>query len=281
MNFYTQVKQLIDAALHEDVGDGDHTTLSCVPAESQGAARLLVKENGIIAGVELAQMIFERVDKAVKFNRLIQDGAKVTYGDIVFTVSGSVHTILMCERLVLNIMQRMSGIATNTRRYVDELKGLRTRVLDTRKTSPGLRAIEKRAVKIGGGENHRLGLYDMILIKDNHVDFAGGIEKALSKSMAYLKETGKEIPIEIEVRNFEELNQVLNFGHVDRIMLDNFTVEDTRKAVGIINGRYEVESSGGITLENIRNYAESGVDFVSVGELTHRIESLDMSLKAM
>jgi len=280
MDFYSQVDDLIRRALHEDVGDGDHTTLSCVPYEAQGSARLLVKEEGVIAGVEIAGRIFDIVDKSLEIKHFIPDGEKVNYGDVILTVSGSSHSILMAERLVLNVMQRMSGIATNTRRYVDELQGLRTRVLDTRKTSPGLRVLEKRAVKIGGGENHRIGLYDMILIKDNHVDFSGGIENALKKTMDYLKSNGKKIPIEIEVRNFQELNEVLRFGHIDRIMLDNYTVEETREAVGVINKRFEIESSGGITLENIRKYAECGVDYVSVGELTHRIESLDLSLKA-
>ena len=280
MNFYIEVDNIIRRALHEDIGDGDHTTLSCVPYEAQGCARLMVKEEGIIAGVEVAGRILDIVDKSLEIKYLIGDGEKVNVGDIVFTVCGSSHSILMAERLVLNIMQRMSGIATNTSRYVEELKGLSTKVLDTRKTSPGLRILEKRAVKIGGGENHRIGLYDMILIKDNHIDFSGGTENALNKAVSYLNMIGKKIPIEIEVRNFDELNEVLKFGKVDRIMLDNFTVEKTREAVALINQRFEVESSGGITLENIRQYAECGVDYVSVGELTHRIESLDLSLKA-
>jgi nicotinate-nucleotide pyrophosphorylase (carboxylating) len=281
MDFYSQVDDLIMRALYEDVGEGDHTTLSCVPQDAQGSAKLLVKEVGVIAGVEIADRIFKIVDESLEIEHIIADGDKVQFGDIVFKVSGSSHSILMAERLVLNVMQRMSGIATNTRRYVDELQGLRTRVLDTRKTSPGLRVLEKRAVKIGGGENHRIGLYDMILIKDNHIDFSGGVEKALNKTFEYLKVTGKDIPIEIEVRNFKELSEVLNFGQIHRIMLDNYSVDETREAVGIIDKRFEIESSGGITLENIRQYAECGVDFISVGELTHRVESLDLSLKAI
>jgi len=281
MDFYTQVDELITRALHEDVGDGDHTTLSCVPHDTNGSAKLLVKEKGVIAGVEIAGRIFRIVDESLKVDYYIVDGEKVKFGDVVFTVSGSSHSILMAERLVLNVMQRMSGIATNTRRYVDELQGLRTRVLDTRKTSPGLRVIEKNAVKIGGGENHRIGLYDMILIKDNHIDFSGGVENALKRTLEYLELTGKKIPIEIEVRNFKELDEVMRFGRIQRIMLDNYSVEETKEAVCIINNRFEIESSGGITLENIRKYAECGVDFISVGELTHRVESLDLSLKAI
>jgi nicotinate-nucleotide pyrophosphorylase (carboxylating) len=281
MDFYTQIDELIARALHEDVGDGDHTTMSCVPQDAVGSAKLLAKEEGVIAGVDIAGRIFRMVDESLKINYFIPDGERIKFGDVVFTVTGSSHSILMAERLVLNVMQRMSGIATNTRRYVDELQGLRTRVLDTRKTSPNLRVIEKNAVKIGGGENHRIGLYDMILIKDNHIDFSGGVENALKRTFDYLESNRKKIPVEIEVRNFKELDEVIKFGRIQRIMLDNYTVEETKEAVGIINNRFEIESSGGITLENIRKYAECGVDFVSVGELTHRIESLDLSLKAI
>jgi len=274
------INKLIDLAITEDIGDGDHSTLSCVPKDTMGKAKLLVKEEGIIAGVKIAEKIFRKIDSDLTFELLIKDGTKVKPGDIVFYISGSTHSILQAERLVLNFMQRMSGIASNTNQYVKKLNGLKTKVLDTRKTTPGLRAIEKLAVKIGGGVNHRIGLYDMIMIKDNHIDFAGGIEKAINKIQSYLKEYGKKIPVEIEVRNMEELKRVMKTGWVDRIMLDNFTVAETHKAVQIINGKYETESSGGINLDTIRAYAECGVDFVSVGELTHQIRSIDLSLKA-
>ena len=280
-NFKEQnINRLIDLAISEDIGDGDHSALSCVPKNAMGRAKLLVKENGIIAGIDIAKKIFHKIDEHIEIEVFIKDGSIVKPGDIVFHVSGRTHSILQAERLALNFMQRMSGIASNTNRYVKELEGLSTKVLDTRKTSPGLRAIEKMAVKIGGGLNHRLGLYDMIMIKDNHIDFAGGIEKAILKIQDYLKEHGKSIPVEIEVRNMDELDQVMKTGWVDRIMLDNFSVKETRKAVQIINGKYETESSGGINLETIRAYAECGVDFVSVGELTHQIRSIDLSLKA-
>ncbi|RLD63594.1 MAG: carboxylating nicotinate-nucleotide diphosphorylase [Bacteroidetes bacterium] len=274
------ITRIIDNAIAEDIGDGDHSTLACVPKEAIGKAKLLVKEVGVIAGVEIAQKVFNKIDPNLKLDFYINDGKKVKPGDIVFDVKGSSHSILQAERLVLNIMQRMSGIATNTNRYVEKLTGLKTKVLDTRKTTPGMRVLEKMAVKIGGGENHRMGLYDMIMIKDNHIDFAGGIEKAIEKIQNYLEKYGKKIPVEIEVRNMEELSQVIKTGWVDRIMLDNFTVKKTSEAVQIINGKYETESSGGINLETIRGYAECGVDFVSVGELTHQIKSIDLSLKA-
>jgi nicotinate-nucleotide pyrophosphorylase (carboxylating) len=280
-DFDKLIDQLIVFALEEDLGDGDHTSLSCVPPDATGSARLLVKQDGIIAGVDLAARILKKVDEKLKVEFFMTDGKPVKYGDIVFQLTGLSQSILKAERLLLNVMQRMSGIATKTRRYVDSLKGLKTKVLDTRKTSPGMRVIEKMAVRIGGGQNHRFGLYDMILIKDNHVDFAGGIEKAIRKSKDYLLKIGKNLPVEIEVRNFNELNQVIEIGHVDRIMLDNFSVDDTRKAVQLINNRYETESSGGINLSTVRAYAECGVDYVSVGELTHQIESLDLSLKAL
>jgi nicotinate-nucleotide pyrophosphorylase (carboxylating) len=273
--------ELIALAFAEDIGDGDHTTLCCIPPEAAGKSRLIIKEDGVLAGVEMARRIFDYFDPAMRMEILIHDGAEVKKGDIAFTVEGKVRSILQTERLVLNVMQRMSGIATTTRRYVKALEGLPTRVLDTRKTTPGMRIPEKEAVRIGGGANHRIGLFDMILLKDNHVDFAGGIEQAITQAHHYLKETGKKLKIEIEVRNFEELDEVLRMGGVDRIMLDNFNTEDTREAVKRIAGRYETESSGGITFETLRQYAESGVDYISVGALTHSVKSLDMSLKAL
>lgn len=275
------ISQLIDLAIAEDIGDGDHTSLSCIPENEQGKVKLLVKEKGIIAGVELTKEIIKKVDPNMKMEIFIKDGTKINVGDIAFTISGKVISILQAERLLLNFMQRMSGIATQTAVYADLIKDLPTKVLDTRKTTPGLRHIEKLAVEIGGGTNHRMGLYDMVMLKDNHVDFAGGIEPAINKVNSYLKEKNKDIRIEVEVRNFEELQQVLDTGNVHRIMLDNFTVEDTKKAVKIIDGKYETESSGGITLETLRSYAECGVDFISVGALTHQIKSLDLSLKAV
>ena len=271
----------IENAINEDIGDGDHTSLACIPTTNIGKAKLLVKENGIIAGVDIAKKIFKKFDQNFKINIFIKDGQKIKKGDIIFTVEGKTHTLLKAERLVLNLMQRMSGIATNTNSYVEQLKGLKTKVLDTRKTTPNMRFLEKLAVKIGGGENHRMGLYDMIMIKDNHVDFAGGIEKAIENTKKYLTKNNKNLKIEIEVRNLKELQQVLNFGGVDRIMLDNFDTETTKIAVKKINGRFEIESSGGINLKTIRAYAECGVDFVSVGALTHQIKSLDLSLKAI
>jgi nicotinate-nucleotide pyrophosphorylase (carboxylating) len=240
-----------------------------------------VKEQGIIAGISIAEEIVRKINEKIKFEKFINDGENVKPGDIVFTLEGNIISILQAERVILNFMQRMSGIATQTAIYADKIKDLKTKILDTRKTTPGLREIEKLSVKIGGGENHRMGLFDMIMIKDNHVDFAGGIEQAIEKTAKYLKEKNKNIKIEIEVRNFEELEQVLKTGKIDRIMLDNFTVENTKKAVEIINGKYETESSGGITLETIRDYALCGVDFISVGALTHQIKSLDLSLKAI
>lgn len=273
--------QLIALWFAEDIGDGDHTTLSCIPDTALGKSRLIIKENGIIAGVEVARKIFKAFDPTLEMTVFIEDGAEVKYGDIAFVVEGKIQSLLQTERLMLNIMQRMSGIATRTHEYVKRLEGTKTRVLDTRKTTPGLRLLEKEAVKIGGGVNHRIGLFDMILLKDNHVDFAGGIEKAILRARQYLEEKGKNLKIEIEVRNFDELEQVISVGGVDRIMLDNFTVENTRKAVEIIAGRYETESSGGITLDTLRSYAMSGVDFISVGALTHSVKSLDMSFKAV
>lgn len=274
-------EKLIDLAFAEDIGDGDHTTLCCIPEDAVGAQKLLVKEEGILAGVEVAKRIFRRFDLGLQVEQLLNDGDHVKPGDIAFIVRGSVRSLLQTERLMLNVMQRMSGIATVTARYMKELEGTGCKVLDTRKTTPGMRILEKEAVRIGGGMNHRIGLFDMILLKDNHVDFAGGIKAALDRSQAYLKEKGMNIKIEIEVRNFDELQQALDHGGADRIMLDNFSVADTRKAVEIINHRCEVESSGGITLATIRQYALCGVDFISVGALTHSVKSLDLSFKAL
>lgn len=274
------VDRLIDLAFAEDIGDGDHTTLCCIPADAMGRSHLLIKEEGILAGIEMAKKVFDHFDPTLQVEVLIHDGAHVKPGDIAMVVSGKVQSLLQTERLMLNIMQRMSGIATNTNRYVKLLEGTKTHVLDTRKTTPGLRMLEKQAVKIGGGVNHRIGLFDMILLKDNHVDFAGGIANAINRCHTYLKEKGLDLKIEIEVRNFDELQQVMDCGGVDRIMLDNFSVENTRKAVEIIGGRYETESSGGITFDTIRSYAECGVDYVSVGALTHSVKGLDMSFKA-
>ncbi|MCR4619265.1 MAG: carboxylating nicotinate-nucleotide diphosphorylase [Paludibacteraceae bacterium] len=264
----------------EDIGDGDHTSLSCIPPDAMGKQQLIVKEEGILAGVEVAKEIFHAFDPELNVTVFIHDGQPVKKGDIAFVVEGRVLSLLQTERLMLNIMQRMSGIATTTHRYVELLRGTNTRVLDTRKTTPGLRLLEKEAVRIGGGTNHRIGLFDMILLKDNHVDFAGGITNAITRAKHYCQEKGKKLKIEIEVRDFDELNQALQCG-VDRIMLDNFNVEDTRKAVQIIAGRAETESSGGITIDTIRSYAECGVDFISVGALTHSVKSLDLSFKAV
>lgn len=275
------IDDLLNLAFAEDIGDGDHTTLCCIPDDEYGKQHLLVKEEGIIAGVDIAVKVFHKFDPTLKVTVFIQDGTHVKPGDIAFVVEGKVRSLLQTERLMLNIMQRMSGIATMTNRYMQELKGLKTKVLDTRKTTPGLRMLEKEAVRIGGGMNHRIGLFDMILLKDNHVDFAGGIEKAILKANQYIKDNHKDgMKIEIEVRNFDELEQALSTGHVDRIMLDNFNTEDTKKAVKIVNGRCELESSGGITFDTLRAYGECGVDYISVGALTHSVKGLDMSFKA-
>ncbi len=272
--------QLIELAFSEDIGDGDHTTLCCIPEEAMGKSHLLVKEEGILAGVDIARKVFEKFDPTLQMEVMIQDGEHVKPGDIAFVVTGKVRSLLQTERLMLNIMQRMSGIATMTNRYVKRVEGTGTRILDTRKTTPGMRMLEKQAVKIGGGVNHRIGLFDMILLKDNHVDFAGGIVNAIERCHKYLQDKNLDLKIEIEVRNFEELQQVLSHGGVDRVMLDNFTPADTRKAVELINHRFEVESSGGITYDTIRSYAEQGVDFISVGALTHSVKGLDLSFKA-
>ena len=275
------IDQFIISSLNEDVGDGDHTSLATIPAEITGKAKLLVKDSGILAGVELAAEIFKIVDDRLKVNVFLQDGAKIKYGDIAFEVEGSAQSILKAERLVLNCMQHMSGVATRTREIVDVLKGTNTQVLDTRKTTPGMRYLEKWAVRIGGGVNHRFGLYDMILIKDNHVDYAGGISEAIEGAKNYLAANHKKLAIEIEVRNIEELDEVLQNGGVDRILLDNFNFSDLRDAVDMIEGKFITEASGGITIDNVREYAECGVDYVSIGALTHSVKSLDLSLKAV
>lgn len=272
--------RLIDLAFAEDIGDGDHTTLCCIPETAMGKSHLLIKEDGILAGVEVAKRVFARFDPEMKVEVLIGDGAHVRKGDIAMVVSGKVRSLLQTERLMLNIMQRMSGIATMTNKYVERLKGTNTHVLDTRKTTPGMRMLEKQAVKIGGGMNHRIGLFDMILLKDNHIDFAGGIANAINRCHEYLREKELDLKIEIEVRNFDELRQAMECGGINRIMLDNFSVADTRKAVEMVAGRFETESSGGITFDTIRDYAECGVDFISVGALTHSVKGLDMSFKA-
>lgn len=273
------IDDLLTLAFAEDIGDGDHTTLSTIPAEERGRQKLIVKEEGILAGVEIARKVFEKFDPDLKMMVSIEDGAHVKPGDVAFVVEGSVRSLLQTERTMLNIMQRMSGIATQTAKYQERLKGLKTKVLDTRKTTPGMRMLEKEAVRIGGGKNHRIGLFDMILIKDNHVDFAGGIHEAVTAAKKYCAEKGKDLKIEVEVRNTEEIKQALA-ENVDRIMLDNFTPERTREAVKLINGRTEIESSGGITLDTLREYGEAGVDYISVGALTHSVKGLDMSFKA-
>jgi nicotinate-nucleotide pyrophosphorylase (carboxylating) len=275
------LREFILKSLAEDVGDGDHSSLACIPSESKGRARLLIKEKGIIAGIRVADELFSVIDEDLKFDKILEDGTSVFPGDIAFYLSGRQQSILKSERLVLNIMQRMSGIATSTHEYATHLKGLKTRILDTRKTTPGFRFLEKEAVSIGGGWNHRMGLYDMIMLKDNHIDYAGGIDKAIKKTREYLKKKNLKLKVEIEARSIEDVRKILSIGGIDRIMLDNFSIEDTILAVREISGRYETESSGGIDLSTIRTYAECGVDYISVGALTHHVKSLDMSLKAM
>jgi nicotinate-nucleotide pyrophosphorylase (carboxylating) len=275
------IDQFIINSLNEDVGDGDHTSLATITAGTKGKAKLLVKDKGILAGVELAAEIFHIVDASLKLNIFLCDGARIKPGDVAFEVDGDAQSILKAERLVLNCMQRMSGIASKTREIVDLLQDTDTKVLDTRKTTPGLRYIEKWAVRIGAGVNHRFGLYDMILIKDNHVDYSGGIKQAIEKAQQYLISKNKKLQIEIEVRNLSELGQVLQTGGINRILLDNFNFTDLHEAVKIINGRYITEASGGITIDNIREYAACGVNYISVGALTHSIKSLDLSLKAV
>lgn len=274
------LEDFIKNALNEDIGDGDHSSLACIPATAQGKAKLIAKEEGVLAGVEVGEAIFKYVDSEFSIKRLINDGAHIKPGDVILEISGSSQTLLKCERLVLNVMQRMSGIATRTNEYVKVLEGLNTKILDTRKTTPGMRFLEKEAVKIGGGTNHRMGLYDMIMLKDNHIDFAGGVEKAINAVHNYLETKGKKLKVEVEVRDVEELNEVIRVGKVDRVMLDNFSVEMTKEAVKLIDGKFEIESSGGITMDTFRDYAETGVDFISVGALTHHIKSLDLSLVA-
>ena len=272
--------RLIDLAFSEDIGDGDHTTLCCIPDDAMGRQRLLIKEEGILAGMRIAKEIFHRFDPTMQVEQTMHDGDHVRPGDVPMIVTGKVRSLLQTERLMLNVMQRMSGIATMTHEYVKRLEGTHTRVLDTRKTTPGMRMLEKEAVKIGGGVNHRIGLFDMILLKDNHVDFAGGIKAALDRCAAYQAQHELHLKVEIECRTFDEIRQVMEHGGADRIMLDNFSVADTRRAVELIGGRFETESSGGITLDTLRQYAECGVDFISVGALTHSVKGLDMSFKA-
>lgn len=276
-----KITEIISKALAEDIGSGDHTTLACIHQGAMGRAQLLVKEDGVLSGSDIARRVFEMEDVEMIFEKFIEDGSPIKNGDIVFSVAGRVHTILKCERLVLNIMQRMSGIATRTAHYVSLVEGTGVRIIDTRKTTPNLRILEKLAVRAGGGYNHRMGLYDMILIKDNHIDFAGGIKMAITQANKYLEQTLSGLEIVVEVRNFRELEEVLEVGQVKRIMLDNFSVEDTRKALSLVGGRYETEASGGITEKNIRQVAQTGVTFISVGALTHHIKSLDLSLKAV
>jgi nicotinate-nucleotide pyrophosphorylase (carboxylating) len=281
MDMQSYIDGLLTLAIAEDIGNGDHTSLAVISPEAEGKMKLLVKEEGVIAGIDIAKQLFKRIDRRLEMEQLLKDGARVQKGDIAFYVTGRERALLQAERLVLNIMQRMSGVATQTATYVKELKGLKTQVLDTRKTTPGMRVLDKLAVKTGGGGNHRMGLFDMILLKDNHVDFAGGIEQAIVKTLEYLQRTGLNLAIEIEVRSLEDLKTVLRVGGVQRIMFDNFDLPTTKEAVTLVAGRYETESSGGITLENLRAYAECGVDFISVGALTHQIKSLDLSLKAI
>jgi len=275
------LREFILRSLEEDIGDGDHSSLACIKEETAGSAKLLIKEKGLLAGIRVAKELFAIIDKDLKMEVLLEDGSIVEPGDIAFFISGKHRSILKSERLVLNIMQRMSGIATSTREYVLKLKGLKTKILDTRKTTPGFRFLEKEAVRIGGGVNHRMGLYDMIMLKDNHIDYAGGIEKAIILTREYLKKNNLNLKVEIEARNLNDIRAIILAGGVDRIMLDNFTIEDTRSAVKLISGRFETESSGGINLNTLRSYAECGVDFISVGALTHHLKSLDMSLKAI
>ena len=275
------LREFIVKSFQEDIGEGDHSSLACVPENASGKARLLIKEKGILAGVRIAREAFFEIDNELKIEIFLNDGAEIAPGDIAFIVSGKQQSILKSERLVLNIMQRMSGIATSTREYVNRLQGLNTKILDTRKTTPGMRFAEKEAVRIGGGENHRMGLYDMIMLKDNHIDYAGGIKSAIERTQEYLRKKHKRLKIEIEARTIDDITEIVECGGVDRIMLDNFSIANTKIAVELIAGRFEIESSGGINLDSIRAYAECGVDYISVGALTHHIKSLDMSLKAI
>lgn len=279
--FNKEIELIIANAIREDVGDGDHSSLACIPATAQGKAKLLVKDEGVIAGVELAKLIFAHVDKNLKVETLINDGQKITPEDIVFYVEGASQSILKAERLVLNAMQRMSAIATKTKTFVDLLEGTGTKILDTRKTTPGIRALEKWAVKIGGGENHRFALYDMVMLKDNHIDFAGGITKAIEKTKQYLKDTNRDLKIIVEARNLNEIKEILDAKGVYRILIDNFNYEDTRTAVKLIGNQCLTESSGGINEKTLRKYAECGVDYISSGALTHSVYNMDLSLKAL
>lgn len=274
------IDELLDLSFAEDLGDGDHTTFSTIPADAIGRSKLLIKAEGIVSGVEIAKKVLKKLDSSVKVEVFIKDGSTVNPGDIVFIAEGPVRSLLMAERTLLNIMQRMSGVATMTRKYQDRLTGLKTKVLDTRKTTPGMRILEKEGVKTGGGENHRMGLFDMILIKDNHIDFAGGLEKAVKRAKQYCEEKGLNLKIEVEARSLEDVKKLVSMPEVDRIMFDNFTPELTKEAVRIVAGKKETESSGGITLENLREYGETGVDYISVGALTHSVKGLDMSFKA-
>ncbi|HFS68126.1 MAG TPA: carboxylating nicotinate-nucleotide diphosphorylase [Flavobacteriia bacterium] len=279
--FQNELDLIIKNAIREDVGDGDHSSLACIPKEATGKAKLLVKDEGVIAGVEFAKMIFHYVDKNLEIETFIQDGEKVNYGDVVFHVSGSSQSILKAERLVLNAMQRMSAITTKTSQFMDLLKGTKAKVLDTRKTTPGIRAIEKWAVKIGGGENHRFALYDMIMLKDNHIDFAGGITNAIQKTQKYLKDTNRDLKIIVEARNLDEIKEILQSDNIHRILIDNFNYVDTKKAVALIGDKCQTESSGGINEKTIRKYADCGVDYISSGALTHSVYNMDLSLKAI
>lgn len=281
LTFNEQLHQLIEAALHEDIGDGDHSTLSAIPADAKGKAVLKIKQAGTMAGMQVAEAIFRYKEPGARFIAFKKDSDAMSPGENAFEVIATVHTILQCERLVLNCMQRMSGIATLTRQYTDQLKGYATKLLDTRKTTPGFRLLEKEAVRIGGGHNHRMGLYDMIMLKDNHIDYCGGLEKAIDRAWQYVQHVKPGLKIEVETRNLDDVKRVVAFGKVDRIMLDNFTPDQLSQALKIINGQYETEASGGITLENITGYAQTGVDYVSVGALIHQAVSLDLSLKAV
>jgi nicotinate-nucleotide pyrophosphorylase (carboxylating) len=274
------LREFILNTINEDIGEGDHSSRACIPENANGKAKLLIKEPGILAGVRIATEVFTTIDEKLEIVILLNDGSKIKPGEVALTVSGNQQSILKSERLVLNILQRMSGIATRTRAYVEKLSGLNCKILDTRKTTPGMRFAEKEAVRIGGGENHRMGLYDMIMLKDNHIDYAGGIVQAIERTQEYLKRINRKLEIEIEARSLEEVREIIEHGGIDRIMLDNFTLEETRAAVNLIGGHFETESSGGITLETVRSYAECGVDYISVGDITHHIKSLDMSLKA-
>ncbi|MCF8334750.1 MAG: carboxylating nicotinate-nucleotide diphosphorylase [Bacteroidales bacterium] len=280
-HFWKEADKIIDRALEEDLGDGDHTSLSTIPPDASGKAKLVARENGVLAGVDIAQKVFKKVDANIRFTHLKHDGDELLEGDAIFEVEGASVSLLSAERLALNFLQRMSGIATATRQLSDLIEGSNCKILDTRKTTPNLRILEKYSVKTGGGENHRFGLYDMILIKDNHIDFAGGIKQAVEACQNYLKEKGKDLKIEIEVRDFKELQEVISIGGVDRVMLDNFDPEDLAKAVESIGGKFETEASGGITYDTIRDYAKAGADYISVGSLTHHIRSLDLSMKAV